>query len=74
VSGINLSGVSGKLSIPLLVVAGGCDPVVPPDDARRLAREAPVATLLKVADELLIQLVMPMSSWSFSAATDFIGT
>jgi dienelactone hydrolase len=48
-SAVDLSPVSAKITIPLLVVAGGDDPMVSADDARRLAREVPSSTLLEVA-------------------------
>lgn len=49
-SRVNLEGICDRINVPLLVIAGGRDPVAPPDHARRLAREVPSATLLEVAE------------------------
>jgi dipeptidyl aminopeptidase/acylaminoacyl peptidase len=45
---VNLEDVASRITQPLLVVGGNADPVVAPDDARRLAREAPNAELLEL--------------------------
>jgi dienelactone hydrolase len=49
-SGIDLAPLVSTIRQPLLVVAGGRDPMVPAADARRLAAEAPHADLLEIRD------------------------
>ena len=45
---LNMEGVAGKITCPLMVIAGGLDKLCPPEDARRLATEAKGPTELLV--------------------------
>jgi dipeptidyl aminopeptidase/acylaminoacyl peptidase len=47
---LTLRGVLDKVSCPLLVIHGARDRLFPPEQAERIAREAPKATLLMYAD------------------------
>jgi 2,6-dihydroxypseudooxynicotine hydrolase len=48
--GLNLHGVLDKVTQPLLVIHGARDRLFPPEQAERIAREAPNATLLMYPD------------------------
>ena len=48
--GLNLDGVLDKVTQPLLVIHGARDRLFPPEQAERIAREAPNATLLMYPD------------------------
>jgi 2,6-dihydroxypseudooxynicotine hydrolase len=47
---LTLRGVLDKVTCPLLVIHGKLDRLFPPEQAERIAREAPKATLLMYAD------------------------
>jgi 2,6-dihydroxypseudooxynicotine hydrolase len=47
---LTLRGVLGKVTCPLLVIHGARDRLFPPEQAERIAREAPKATLLMYPD------------------------
>jgi dipeptidyl aminopeptidase/acylaminoacyl peptidase len=47
---LTLRGILGKVACPLLVVHGAKDRLFPPEQAERIAREAPRATLLMYPD------------------------
>ena len=48
--GLNLEGVLGKVTQPLLVIHGARDGLFPPAQAERIAREAPNASLVMYPD------------------------
>jgi pimeloyl-ACP methyl ester carboxylesterase len=48
--GLNLEGVLGGVTQPLLVIHGARDRLFPPEQAERIAREAPHATLVMYPD------------------------
>jgi dienelactone hydrolase len=48
--GLNLEGVLARVTQPLLVIHGARDRLFPPEQAERIAREAPNATLLMYPD------------------------
>ena len=48
--GLNLHGILDKVTQPLLVIHGARDRLFPPEQAERIAREAPNATLLMYPD------------------------
>jgi pimeloyl-ACP methyl ester carboxylesterase len=48
--GLNLHGVLDKVTQPLLVIHGALDRLFPPEQAERIAREAPNATLIMYPD------------------------
>jgi len=50
VESVDLSPVAAIIGQPLLVLAGNADPVVPTEDARRLAREARHAELVEIPE------------------------
>jgi alpha-beta hydrolase superfamily lysophospholipase len=50
VENVDLSRVAARIGQPLLVLAGKADPVVPAEDARRLAREARHAELVELPE------------------------
>ncbi len=47
---LNLEGVVHKVSQPLLVIHGARDRLFPPEQAQRIAREAPNSTLVMYPD------------------------
>ncbi len=47
---LNLAGVLGKVTQPLLVIHGARDRLFPPEHAERIAREAPNSTLVMYPD------------------------
>jgi 2,6-dihydroxypseudooxynicotine hydrolase len=52
--GLNLEGVLGNVTQPLLVIHGARDGLFPPAQAERIAREAPNATLVMYPDGNLV--------------------
>ncbi len=48
--GLNLEGILDKVAQPLLVIHGARDRLFPPEQAERIAREAPNATLVMYPD------------------------